>query len=127
MGDWLAALPPTVRPVAMVDFHSTQRNLFYVQGEDETDAAQERFLAQWLGGQEQAIEGYPFTIERRNANPGSGTAKNWFNVTYGIPAYTYEVGDETDRAAVVRAADVLAERFLLAIAASDNARSPSSD
>lgn len=125
--DWLAALPPTVRPVAMVDFHSTQRNLFYVQGEDETDAAQERFLAQWLGGQEQAIEGYPFTIERRNANPGSGTSKNWFNVTYGIPAYTYEVGDETDRAAVVQAAEVLAGSLLLAIAESDNAPSPSPD
>lgn len=124
VGDWLAGLPPTVRPVAMVDFHSTQRNLFYVQGEDETDEQQESFLAQWLGGQEQAIEGYPFTIERRNANPGSGTSKNWFNVTYGIPAYTYEVGDETDRDAIVRAASMLAEKFLVAIAEPD--RVPSS-
>lgn len=112
---WLDALPASVRPVAMVDFHSTQRNLFYVQGESETDASQENFLASWLGGREQAIPGYPFTIERRNANPGSGTSKNWFHARYAIPAYTYEVGDETDREAIARAAEVLAASFAEAL------------
>lgn len=109
---WLNALPPKTRPIAMVDFHSTQRNLFYVQGEEETNAVQERFLVSWLGGQEHAITEYPFTIERRNANPGSGTSKNWFHGKYGIPAYTYEVGDETDRQAIKQAARVLAQRFV---------------
>lgn len=115
VADWIAGLPASVRPVAMVDFHSTRRNLFYVQGESETDEAQERFLQAWLGGQEQAIPGYPFTIERRNANPNSGTSKNWFHAQYAIPAYTYEVADTTDRAATASAADVLAGRFLDAL------------
>lgn len=99
----------------MVDFHSTQRNLFYVQGEEETDEAQERFLAAWLGGQEQQLSDYPFTIERRNANPGSGTSKNWFHARYTIPAYTYEVGDETDRDAIESSARILSRRFTRAL------------
>lgn len=112
--DWLDALPAGVRPVLMVDFHSTGRNLFYVQG-DEAGPAQQRFLAAWLGGREQTFAGYPFTIEPRNANPGSGTAKNWFHARYAIPAYTYEVADSADRAATRVAASGLAEGLLEAL------------
>jgi hypothetical protein len=104
---WLDTLPKTVRPVLMLDFHSTQRNLFYVQG-DEAGERENRFLAAWLGGKEAALPGYPFTIERRDANPGSGTTKNWFHATYGIPAYTYEAGDNSDPEAVRGAAEALA-------------------
>ncbi|GAA0764958.1 M14-type cytosolic carboxypeptidase [Erythrobacter ramosus] len=112
---WLDALPAGVRPALMVDFHSTGRNLFYVQG-DEASPAQQRFLTAWLGGREQAFAGYPFTIEPRNANPGSGTAKNWFHARYAIPAYTYEVADTADRSATRAAASDLAEGLLGALA-----------
>ena len=112
---WLDALPAGVRPVLMVDFHSTSRNLFYVQGPDEASAAQQRFLAAWLGGKENALAGYPFTLEPRNANPGSGTAKNWFHTAYAIPSYTYEVADDADRAAARAAARVLAQSLLPAL------------
>lgn len=105
---WLDALPAPVRPVVMIDFHSTSRNLFYVQGDDEAGAEQQRFRAAWLDGRENALPGYPFTIEPRNANPGSGTAKNWFHATYAIPAYTYEVADTADRFATRDAAKHLA-------------------
>lgn len=101
---WLDALPASVRPVAIIDFHSTSRSLFYVQGDEEASAAQQRFRAAWLAGKENALSGYPFTIEPRNANPGSGTAKNWFHATYAVPAYTYEVADTADRAATRDAA-----------------------
>lgn len=111
---WLDALPSGVRPVLMVDFHSTGRNLFYVQG-DEASAAQQRFFARWLGGKEQAFAGYPFTLEPRNANPGSGTSKNWFFETYAIPAYTYEVADDADRAATRAAARALAGSLIPAL------------
>ncbi|MDP5103977.1 MAG: M14 family metallopeptidase [Erythrobacter sp.] len=111
---WLDALPQGVRPVAMIDFHSTARNLFYVQG-DEASAAQQRFLASWLTGRENTFAGYDFTIEPRNANPGSGTAKNWFHAVYAIPAYTYEVGDASDRAATRAAAAELAAGLITAL------------
>lgn len=120
---WLDALPAGVRPVLMVDFHSTARNLFYVQG-NEASAGQAAFLAAWLGGQEQAYPGYPFTLEPRNANPGSGTAKNWFHQTYAIPAYTYEVADTADRAATRAAARALAARMLEALAAQGGMTEP---
>ena len=109
---WLDALPQGVRPVLMVDFHSTRSNLFYVQGDAEASAAQQRFRAAWLDGRESAFAGYPFTIEPRNANPGSGTAKNWFHAAYAIPAYTYEVADEADRAAARAAARAFAESLI---------------
>jgi predicted deacylase len=109
---WLVALPPEVRPVAMLDFHSTNRNLFYVQSESEMDEREERFLAGWLNGKEAAIPGYAFRIERRDANPGLGTAKNWFHRTYDIPSYTFEVGDQTEREAIQRSAASLARSFL---------------
>lgn len=112
---WLDALPSGVRPVLMVDFHSTRTNLFYVQGKDEASADQQRFLAAWLEGRENALAGYPFTLEPRNANPGSGTAKNWFHQTYAIPSYTYEVGDDADRAATRAAARTLAESLIPAL------------
>lgn len=111
VGDWLTRLPAEVRPVLMLDFHSTSRNLFYVQG-DEANAQGKAFLAAWLGGRETAYAGYPFKIEPRDANPGSGTSKNWFNATYGISAYTYEVGDDSDPAAVGAAAESLAQHLV---------------
>lgn len=114
---WLDAVPAGVAPVVMIDFHSTQRNLFYVQGAEETDTRQEQFLTDWLVPLTDAFPGYAFTIERRNANPGSGTSKNWFNETYGIPAYTYEAADEVDRDAAAAAARTLADAFAGSLAA----------
>ncbi len=111
IGDWLARLPAQVRPVLMLDFHSTNRNLFYVQG-DEASAQGKAFLAAWLRGKENAFAGYPFKIEPRDANPGLGTTKNWFSTTYGIPAYTYEVGDDSDPAAVRTTAEALAQNLI---------------
>jgi hypothetical protein len=118
---WLDALPQGVRPVLMVDFHSTRSNLFYVQGEEEMDAGQRSFLAAWLGGQEQALPGFPFAIEPRNANPGSGTAKNWFHAAFAIPSYTYEVADTADRTAIRTAARALAGRLFPALNAAQRA------
>lgn len=111
---WLDDLPGSITPVAMIDFHSTGRNLFYVQG-DEASKAGRQLLANWLEGKEKAFPDYPFTIEPRNANPGSGTAKNWFFETYRIPAFTYEVADDADRAGTRNAAETLARSLIPAL------------
>ncbi len=111
---WLDALPAGVRPVLMLDFHSTNRNVFYVQG-DEATRAQTRFLKKWLGGKENLYPGYPFTLDPRNANTGAGTTKNWFAATYAIPAYTYEVADTADRAGTRTAAAGLADALPAAL------------
>lgn len=73
VGDWRARPPAKVRPVLMLDFHSTNRNLFNVQ-RDEASAQGKAFLAAWLGDNKSAFEGYQFKIEPRNANPGSSSS-----------------------------------------------------
>lgn len=119
VGDWLARLPIDVKPVLMLDFHSTNRNLFYVQG-DKASGRERKFLAIWLNDKTSAFKGYPFEIEPRDNNPGSGTTKNWFNTTYGIPAYTYEVGDASDADAVRKAAEALAQNMIPALQSAQN-------
>jgi predicted deacylase len=109
---WLDTLPSGVKPIAMVDFHSTDRNLFYVQSEADMGERQERFLSSWLKASQAFMPDYPFSIERRDANPGLGTAKNWFHRTYDIPAYTYEVADNAPIEAIDRSATLLARSFL---------------
>ena len=61
-------------------------------------------LDRWLSRKVGRIEGYQFSVERRDANPRTGTSKTWFHREYGIPAYTFEVGDEADRNATIVAA-----------------------
>lgn len=115
--EWIRRLPAGVKPALMLDFHSTNRNLFYVQGGEAT-AQGKMFLDGWLTGKEATFDGYPFEIEPRDANPGSGTTKNWFHTSYAIPAYTYEVGDNTDPAAIRKAAEALAMTVIPALDAS---------
>ena len=116
VGAWLAKNAAKTTPIAMLDFHSTSRNLFYVQGDEESGQNQ-RFLQKWLAGKETQFPGYAFTIEKPNANPGSGTAKNWFFSCYAIPSYTYEVGDNAPQAATEAAATALAADFITALSA----------
>lgn len=112
--DYLTALPAAVRPVVMIDFHSTWRNLFYVQGKEATPA-QTKFIADWLVGRGSRFAGYDFEIEPSDAADGSSVAKNWFHATYAIPAITYEVGDKTEPAATDAAARELARGFMSAL------------
>lgn len=102
------------QPIAMVDFHSTRDNLFYVQG-DEGSAANRRFISRFLMGKETRFAGYAFSIEPRNANPGSPTAKNWFHACFGIPSITYEVGDDAGELPAREAARHLAREFIAAL------------
>ena len=83
---------------------------------DEASETNRRFLESWLAGKEALFPGYPFTIEPRNANPGSGTAKNWFFECFAIPAYTYEVGDDVSAAATGAAATTLAGDLVRSLA-----------
>jgi len=94
-----------------LDFHSTNRNVFYTQSDDfPTDPP--RFMANWLERAAVRIDDYEFA---NDANPVSDQAnsKNYMYKRYGIPTATYEVGDETDRAATASAASIFAEELML--------------
>ncbi len=93
-----------------LDFHSTDRNLFYTQDDSEpTDPPD--FFKDWFARATPRIADYSFTHEAR---PGKrpGVGKNFMYQRYGIPSATYEVGDETDRAAAQHAAAVFAEELM---------------
>ena len=93
-----------------IDFHSTNRNLFYTQ-DDSSPTNPPGFARTWLGNSAPRLQDYPFTNEAR---PTSDTAngKNYMYKRYGIPSMTYEVGDETDRDAARAAAHVFAEEMM---------------
>lgn len=94
-----------------LDFHSTDRNLFYTQ-DDTAPTTPPRFFETWFARARPQLVDYPFTNE---AGPGKRpvVAKNYMYSRYGIPAATYEVGDETDRRATRAAAVVFAETLMM--------------
>lgn len=91
-----------------VDFHSTDKNVFYTQQEPTSPPG---FTRTWLENAAPLIDNYPFyNGEGPVKNPA--IAKNYIYTRYGIPAVTFEAGDETDRAAVRSAARIFAEELM---------------
>lgn len=93
-----------------LDFHSTDRNLFYTQDKSEPTCPP-NFFESWFAKAAPKLGDYPFSHEAR---PGKrpGVGKNYMYRRYGIPAATYEVGDETNREATRAAAIVFAEALM---------------
>ncbi len=109
VGDLLDELDASAARIRMfVDFHSTDKNVFYTQF-DETDPP--GFTTRWLSAAAPRITDYRFGKETRPIT-NYNIAKNYMFKRYGIPAVTYEVGDETDRGATVAAARVFAEELM---------------
>ncbi len=115
--DWLAFNQPEARHVSKVfrkltaqpgvkiyfgiDFHSTQEDVFYTLSRDlETDPS--GFTDAWLDEIRKAFPDY--YVNDDPSGLGSPVSKNWFYETFGVPAVTYEVGDESDRALIRRLA-----------------------
>lgn len=98
------------RLLLFMDFHSTDRNLFYTQT-DADETSPPRFARALLERAGRRLPDYVFTREPRPLSE-TATAKNYFYRRYGIPSMTYEVADEADRAAVEHAASVFAEETM---------------
>jgi predicted deacylase len=101
-----------------VDFHSTNRNLMYTQMDDDPIDLPE-FTNRWVAAAQAQLADYEFTQEKR---PVSDTAngKNYMYKRYGIPSVTFEVGDETDRDLIDRAASVYAREMMRLLLATDD-------
>jgi len=91
-----------------IDFHSTSKNVFYALP-DTTHPPD--FIATWLGEARARISNYPYELTQGPAT-SMAIAKNYIYARYGIPAVTFEVGDETDRGATQVAARVFAEELM---------------
>lgn len=93
-----------------LDFHSTRKNVFYTQN-DANPTEPPHFTRTWLENAKPRIENYTFDYEE-NPVDNIGVAKNYLYKRYGIPSSTYEVGDNTDRAAIRAAAKIFAEELM---------------
>ena len=91
-----------------VDFHSTRENLFYPQLDVTHPPG---FTMKWLENARPRLSNYPF-IAKQGPVKNSAIAKNYIYTRYGIPAVTFEVGEETDRNAARDAARVFAEELM---------------
>ena len=96
----------------MLDFHSTRYTdfkLFYTQRKEE-GAVPARFASHWLNGVRQRLPDVEFTHKPTKST--SDTAKKYFFERYGIPAITYELGDEADPERIAEASPVFAEEMM---------------
>jgi hypothetical protein len=80
----------------MLDFHSTWYDVFYTQ-RDSDFGLRADFTREWLGSFETSMQQVEpdFTLNRKSShNRESPTSKTYFFERYGVPATTYEIGDE---------------------------------
>jgi hypothetical protein len=96
--------------MAFIDFHSTDRNVFYTQTDNEGNRLP-GFEKTWLDRARPRIEDYPFERSARLTSE-QPNGKNYMFKRYGMPSLTYEVGDETPRQTAAAAAVVFAEEFM---------------
>ncbi len=91
-----ALLPLRSAPVAFaVDFHSTFKDVFYVLRDTLTSRT---LAAEWIDAIALARPSYTYRVQA--VTPDVPAASNWLSQTFAAPAVTYEVGDDTDRAAL---------------------------
>jgi hypothetical protein len=106
---WIEGHEASGRELKLVmDFHSTWEDLFYTPPvvEDPLD-----FSSAWLNASRARLPDFPFK-HVPSTNLKQPNAKNYFYRSRGIPAITYECGDETDRQAIRDAAVVFAEELM---------------
>jgi len=99
-----------VAPKLMLDFHSTRSSLFYTQMPDDFNETED-FATIWLNRSRERLQDFEF---RHDPRPPSGqdNTKNYFFSRYGIPAITYEIGDEVDRQDIAETTPVFAEEMM---------------
>ena len=108
----------------MLDFHSTNRDVLYVQEEaDETDPPQfaeiwMRMVAQRLHANQDTPGAAGYELAPRPTT-SIGTSKNYFYSTYGIPAITFETGDNVDRDSLAGRMDAFARALIDLLFVSD--------
>lgn len=102
----------------MLDFHSTNRNVFYVQP-DEDETIPPNFVGTWLDGARGRMEAYEFERADRHQSD-LATSKNYIYGRFGAPGITYEMGDQTDRRLIRASAVIFAEEMMKTLLRSDS-------
>jgi hypothetical protein len=108
--DQIVALGKAKKLRLMLDFHSTFKDVFYTQS-DEAVSSPAGFTRLWL---EALGTRLPMYEAKREASPvpTPTTSTYWGHHTFGIPAITYEIGDNTDRALLKTVAATAAQEMM---------------
>lgn len=105
-----------------LDFHSTNRDVFYTPTREVTQHLPE-FTDLWLA-QVQARMQQIYADYEVEAIPGynveSGVSKSWISQVFGVPAITVEIGDETPRAMIHSLAMIAAEEMMTLLLSFEN-------
>ena len=96
--------------VLALDFHSTNKDVFYTQLDNQTKILP-LFAKQWLDSMQQKLPGYKVLREAKH-NPGLPTFKTALAELHGMPAITYEIGDETDRNLIKKTSKVASAEMM---------------
>ncbi len=104
------------QPRLFLDFHATWRNLFYTQS-DANPTWPLQFAELWLEAARPQLKNYPFSQEKSRRST-QANSKNYLYGRYGIPAITYEVGDDTDPEITAAAAKIFAQEAMKLLLAS---------
>ena len=79
-----------------LDFHSTQKDVFYTLPDSGYVSHIPWFKRAWLRGIEQTIGG-DYRLNESPSGIGQPVSKGWFYTQFKAEGVTYEVGDETPR------------------------------
>lgn len=92
-----------------VDFHSTQKDLFYVP-DPETLPERLGITSKWVQAINRKYPGHQFAMEPSGEE--GQFSKNWFLYELKTEAITYEVGDNTDREVIQRRGETSALKLM---------------
>ncbi len=93
-----------------IDFHSTWRDIFYYHPSQANDRFP-KLVETWLARMEQS--GSPVKFEPRpGINANLATTKTYFYQVYGVPALTYELGDNTPIEDINRSSEIAAQTLM---------------
>ena len=102
-----------MQPRLMLDFHATKYTdslMFYTQASDEVTDPFE-FDLNWFAAVRERLPAFEFVHDPRPSQTNPNT-KGYFHRRYGIPAFTYELGDEADRQLLHETTPVFAEEMM---------------
>ena len=98
------------RVILGLDFHSTQKDVFYTLPDEGYKSVIPWFKRPWLDGIEAAIDNYE--LNEGPSGIGQPVTKGWFYTQFNAEGVTYEVGDEVSRAFIDKKARVAAQQMM---------------
>ena len=94
-----------------LDFHSTDRDVYYTLSKDEITTSIPEFTHQWFSGIENTL-GNGYKVNNSPSGLGAPVTKGWFYTQFGAEGITYEIGDETPRDFIQRKGKVSAKEMI---------------